>query len=324
MSTRRVSETPESGTLTYSQVAFPASPSPSPGSAAAREMTAISGRRCLELSQSSSPLGSLLRTLLESPAWCSGHRHLRWKAESLPEIRIRTVTKRYRHNKRLCFSTIFAETSKITNIRSSRLLFRLVPSVPRTKGRECSLWRTPGASDGEGGVMEMRPETTGRYKLRDQVHPKNACMWPTPQAHKNTANATDPAGIVNADGMPWTSGQKPQDRRTGKPVTTVLADAARLWPTPRASDGEKSGPNQRDSKGNYALPGAVCRTLGANLWPTPTATASTGGAALSKWGGAGARQKLTQVIPPEVLNGRLNPAWVECLMGFPPGWTDVD
>jgi hypothetical protein len=23
-------------------------------------------------------------------------------------------------------------------------------------------------------------------------------------------------------------------------------------------------------------------------------------------------------------SGQLNPEWVECLMGFPPGWTDLD
>ena len=42
------------------------------------------------------------------------------------------------------------------------------------------MWRTPGATDGEGGVMEMRPGTTGKYKLRDHVQPINAKMWPTP------------------------------------------------------------------------------------------------------------------------------------------------
>lgn len=30
-------------------------------------------------------------------------------------------------------------------------------------------WRTPAGSDGEGGTMEIRPETTGHYKLGDQV-----------------------------------------------------------------------------------------------------------------------------------------------------------
>ena len=34
------------------------------------------------------------------------------------------------------------------------------------------------------------------------------------------------------------------------------------WPTPRASDGSHGGPNQRDSAGRYALPGAV------HQWPS--------------------------------------------------------
>jgi hypothetical protein len=40
-------------------------------------------------------------------------------------------------------------------------------------------WRTPHASDGEGGVMEMREGTTGHYKLRDHVMPQNKKFWPT-------------------------------------------------------------------------------------------------------------------------------------------------
>jgi hypothetical protein len=31
------------------------------------------------------------------------------------------------------------------------------------------VWRTPSSSDGEGGIMEMREGTAGKYKLRDHV-----------------------------------------------------------------------------------------------------------------------------------------------------------
>jgi len=51
-----------------------------------------------------------------------------------------------------------------------------------------------------------------------------------------------------------------------------------------------------------------------NLWPTPVGTERSGinpktgkGAGLSKVNG-----------------GQLNPAWVEIMMGYPLGWTDVD
>ena len=44
-----------------------------------------------------------------------------------------------------------------------------------------------------------------------------------------------------------------------------------LLPTPRASDGEKGGPNQRGSSGDLMLPSAVM------LLPTPTVTDAKGG-----------------------------------------------
>jgi hypothetical protein len=37
-----------------------------------------------------------------------------------------------------------------------------------------------------------------------------------------------------------------------------------MWPSPRATDGAKGGPNQRGSKGDLMLPSAV------RQWPTPT------------------------------------------------------
>lgn len=47
------------------------------------------------------------------------------------------------------------------------------PANPSTHGNRQGLseqdWRTPGASDGEGGVMEMREGCAGKYKLRDHV-----------------------------------------------------------------------------------------------------------------------------------------------------------
>ena len=38
-------------------------------------------------------------------------------------------------------------------------------------------WRSPSASGGEGGVMEIRPDTAGKYKLRDEAE---LVSWATP------------------------------------------------------------------------------------------------------------------------------------------------
>lgn len=59
------------------------------------------------------------------------------------------------------------------------------------------------------------------------------------------------------------------------------------------------------------------------MWPTPTVMTNTGGAAMCKWGGSGARAKLRSMTTPEELNGALNPDWVEWLMGYPIGYTSL-
>jgi hypothetical protein len=57
-------------------------------------------------------------------------------------------------------------------------------------------------------------------------------------------------------------GQNDADGKRGQ--TLVGAARGQGWPTPKATDSVKGGPNQRDGKGNSYLPAAV-------LWPTVTA-----------------------------------------------------
>ena len=54
-------------------------------------------------------------------------------------------------------------------------------------------------------------------------------------------------------------------------LSNVVQDIS-LLPTPKASDGEKGGPNQRGSSGDYMLPSAV-----VHLLPTPTVGMMMGG-----------------------------------------------
>ena len=92
-----------------------------------------------------------------------------------------------------------------------------------------------------------------------------------------------------------------------KPVPT-LSGAVKLWPTPRASC--RTGPLQAPARqGAEDLQTAV-------LWATPCAGDAHGAA-----GGQMTRSLRTDT---HGAGGQLNPDWVECLMGFPPGWTLTD
>ena len=214
--------------LTLFQEDSRASRSVWPGSDEARRTTVTSGRKCLELSRSSGPLGSLVRMLLESSQWRSTRCYLTWKVSATP---------------------------------TKRLLFRLVPSTPRTGGTDVQSWPTPTAADSYTGNLkstQQKPGSMHSVNLSDAVR-----MWPTATARDyKCANST--AHLTRAG---------------GKNHTGQLANAVKLWPT------------------------------------------ATGRC------GKGASQTVTRQGGPDLqteVGGQLNPTWVEWLMGFPIGWTDLD
>ena len=95
-----------------------------PGSEEAARTTVTSGRRCLELSTRSDPVGSLVKMLLGSSIWRSTRCYLTWKVSATP---------------------------------ARRLLYRLVPSTPRTDATALRLWATPTAAQ-----RGMTSRTAGR------------------------------------------------------------------------------------------------------------------------------------------------------------------
>jgi hypothetical protein len=103
---------------------------------------------------------------------------------------------------------------------------------------------------------------------------------------------------------------------TVEPSLQTMASKA-LWLTPKASP---SGPGvvraTRAGSGGDDLATAVARAM----WLTPKASDATKGHSdarpSSKRGGGGSSLN-------EQAGGPLNPMWVEWLMGFPLGWTDL-
>lgn len=86
-----------------------------------------------------------------------------------------------------------------------------------------------------------------------------------------------------------------------------------LWPTPTVN-----GNNNRaglSAKSGDGLATAVKR------WPTPNAT---DGSKAPKFFGRGNPSLPQAVKDEEQTDGQLNPMWVEWLMGFPIGWTDLE
>ena len=177
--------------------------------------------------------------------------------------------------------------------------------------------------------LTWRPLATKQGRLYFRLVPLtpptdviDARLWPTV-----TATIADHGGPNQRDS-------------SGRPG---LEMAARMWPTPRASDCNKRGNVSPDTRNG--LPAAV-------LWPTPTAeqcgiSARTGGRPLEKSTKLGTQVAIAEGLIPTPLStdwknrgskeirnnrefqlqtyvgGTLNPDWVEWLMAFPPGWTDI-
>lgn len=186
------------------------------------------------------------------------------------------------------------ETLPRSGMTQGGLLWELTMWVHPTGASASGFWRTPDT--GAGGIISdkaldelangnwKRPSgSLKQLRLQDQVrHPQ---LWPTP----------------NCTGMDGGSNSRNANKRRG--IHQML------YPTPTRSDYKGRGPNS-SQKG---LPEIVKK-----LYPTPKANISL-------------RQNhqngLGEVVhggieTPQTKTARLNPNWVEWLMGWPIGWTD--
>jgi hypothetical protein len=68
----------------------------------------------------------------------------------------------------------------------------------------------------------------------------------------------------------------------------------------------------------------VISVSGSSLWPTPTARDGKGASGHKSLARRMADLTYRARVVDGVTSGSLNPAWVEWLMGFPSGWTDLE
>jgi hypothetical protein len=127
-------------------------------------------------------------------------------------------------------------------------------------------------------------------------------MWPTPQAHDSTLGHAERVGRF---------GTKHGGRN--------LNDEVMKFPTPNASDVKGPDPLGRRPECDDDLPTRVKR------YPTPTARLGTPrGPQAKRYTDPRRSNDLDDAVAHHGDSGQLNPTWVEWLMGFPLGWTDLE
>lgn len=173
-------------------------------------------------------------------------------------------------------------------------------------------------------------------------------QWATTNAHDGRRPGADMASTqganLNRDAVSWATPRANDAEKRGNvthsPNMPDLVGQSQSWPTPRGTDGTKGGPNQAGSKGDLMLPSTAVQ------WPTPAARdgknpnseehcTTTGGGKkhMNQLTNFVAHSSLpalqTQPGPESSSNGpstprRLNPIFVEWLMGWPSQWTKAE
>jgi hypothetical protein len=118
-------------------------------------------------------------------------------------------------------------------------------------------------------------------------------LWPTPRAGKTSDESEES----------WSKRQE-----AGKVSTPPLTLAVKMWATPNAADavGSHGGGQGRSLRTDMY-------NLTHGLWPTPRTNVGTGPGVHGQGG----------LDLQTAAGGTLNPDWVEWLMGFPLGWSDI-
>jgi len=152
-----------------------------------------------------------------------------------------------------------------------------------------------------------------RLRASEPTTDETGCsLWATPAASISWRKIPD--------GSQW-NGQywKLPD---GTKVQTDLTQQVKMWPTPTQSDGQGGG-RRRETEREGHIKSNLRDVI--KMWPTPTTPAGHADGRIQEWAlNKQTRERLIEQHGKELINGQLNPTWVEWLMGFPSGWTDCE
>ncbi len=194
--------------------------------------------------------------------------------------------------------------------------------VHRTSESASGLWQTPVADDAAN-------RAAGKWNSRGEPKLSAQVMWPTPLANSHTGaghgpNKTWAPNLQTMVAMWPTPTRDSATERTGRYAQggLPLTAAVHHWPTPTVC-------GNYNRKGASATSGdGLATAVTQRTYPTATATAHKGWS--PNHNRAGTDDRLDYTVEREAFNPgqqtppmRLNPAWVEWLMGWPIGHTEL-
>ena len=310
---------------------FPCQPFSYAGKGGGEKTSVISGRRCSALLTKSGPLGSLVRTLLESPRWSKEGYSLRWEARGLCSRRITSFTDTNSNSPSP--SNESAETLNVQDIASSRCLFQLrLSELPTDETGSSSLpmLPTPRAMEviesPENMVKRLQDRTVNSMPNLQSMAKFRPDLLPTPTAEEAEkyrlqytpgsqmgtslsamgASVMLPTPQTSDCQEPLTPEQK--ERYVKKWMAKGIMPSAAYQLRQKAVEGMLPTPSARDWKGK-TNPGIVKKGSGCVYGETLPDTIG----------------RLTEASSPKTAGGtsRLSPLFTEEMMGFVLMWTTL-
>lgn len=219
---------------------------------------------------------------------------------------------------------VFPESDPDSGEKWRASLARFDPVTSLWKTAQCSLladsepssvtWPRSGMTV-DGRCLEL--PMSGRF-----ISAIGSGLWPTPtncgNYNRKGASANSGDGLATAVKQ-WptptatlgTKGGRVTPRKSSEGVTLIEAVSNRqTWPTPHgfSPDGRTNGPSGNE----------LGRAVNQSLYATPTARDHKSGKASQETHDRNSRPLSEQI------GGSLNPDWVEWLMLWPIGWTDLN
>lgn len=190
--------------------------------------------------------------------------------------------------------TTYSGRSLRSGMTRNGTVYPLQPLALLTDATESGLWPTPRAQDSKHGAAtdwELTTDHAGTVgSLRVQVVKR---MWPTPTAVWRPMEGN--VRILREKVLAGEMSEQEATAMLGKSPFEAQGTIPQMWPTPAARD-------YRGANGYETTLDKMEQGRRAHLDQLPNAV---------------------QVVEGKAIRGTLNPMWVEWLMGFPLGWTDL-
>lgn len=145
---------------------------------------------------------------------------------------------------------------------------------------------------------------------------RRSAMLPTPAAQEAGWKVGGEVEIVDKNGDPPAhANQRWYDRKTGRIVQKGLTQVVTMLPTPAATEARQGYQNRNNGK-RGSQKSLTTVVVEAEAFATPRASDAHGHQIQpGKQGGLGVNQQI---------GGKLNPDWVDWLMGYPIGWSALE